>query len=71
MGDVLMLIICITVDGGWSTWTAWSACSMTCGFAERLRNRTCTNPSPQWGGKYCEGVHIKSDACKENDCPGG
>ncbi|XP_045160489.2 SCO-spondin-like [Mercenaria mercenaria] len=60
---------CPSVDGGWSAWTGWTACSMTCGFAERTRNRTCTNPSPMWGGRYCEGVHIQSDSCKENDCP--
>jgi len=38
------------VDGGWSTWTAWSACE-TEGL--RYRWRDCINPKPAHGGKAC------------------
>jgi len=38
------------VDGGWTTWTAWSACE-TEGL--RYRWRDCINPKPAHGGKAC------------------
>ncbi|XP_035740718.1 semaphorin-5A-like isoform X1 [Vespa mandarinia] len=44
-----------TVHGGWTTWSAWSACSQTCGFAMKTRRRSCTNPSPAFGGRVCVG----------------
>lgn len=39
------------VNGGWSD---WSAPDKDCGVATQYR--TCTNPSPQNGGKNCEGA---------------
>ncbi|XP_015592204.1 semaphorin-5A [Cephus cinctus] len=44
-----------TVHGGWTTWSAWSGCSQTCGFAIKTRRRTCTNPAPAFGGRICVG----------------
>ncbi|XP_066596034.1 semaphorin 5c isoform X2 [Prorops nasuta] len=44
-----------TVHGGWTSWSAWSACSQSCGFAMKTRRRTCTNPTPAFGGRVCVG----------------
>ncbi|XP_067656112.1 SCO-spondin-like isoform X2 [Haliotis asinina] len=46
------------IDGGVTQWTQWNdpACSVTCGtFATKTvtRTRTCTNPTPQFGGRSC------------------
>lgn len=38
------------VDGGWS---AWSACSASCG--DGIQDRACNNPVPSSGGKCCSG----------------
>lgn len=44
-----------TVNGGWTDWSAWSACSQTCGIAVKTRRRTCGNPKPAHGGRVCVG----------------
>ncbi|XP_048242276.1 semaphorin-5A-like isoform X2 [Haliotis rufescens] len=47
-----------------SIWTSWSEgpCSVTCGSAFQNVNRTrsCTNPSPQYGGNDCSGPRFES-----------
>ncbi|XP_048584029.1 A disintegrin and metalloproteinase with thrombospondin motifs 7 [Nematostella vectensis] len=60
------------VDGQWSDWGEYSACTVTCGFGVQHRVRTCTNPSPQFGGKDCVGTH-KGEwrICKKQTCPNG
>ncbi|KAL5292663.1 SEMA5A family protein [Megaselia abdita] len=44
-----------TVNGGWTEWSAWSACSESCGVAVKTRKRTCSNPRPAFGGRTCVG----------------
>ncbi|XP_046564468.1 SCO-spondin-like isoform X2 [Haliotis rubra] len=46
------------IDGGVTQWTQWNdpACSVTCGaFASKTvtRTRSCTSPTPQFGGRVC------------------
>ncbi|CAH3170414.1 unnamed protein product, partial [Porites evermanni] len=41
------------VDGGFSNWSNWTKCSITCGTGFQLRTRSCTNPLPEHGGKLC------------------
>ncbi|KAI8516415.1 hypothetical protein Bbelb_049960 [Branchiostoma belcheri] len=59
------------VDGGWSDWTPWSACSVTCGVGTQTRDRTCTNPPPANGGAGCDGLDQETQDCDTGVlCPG-
>ena len=51
------------VHGGFS---AFSACSKTCGGGTQIR--TCTNPEPRNGGRACEGK--SQDTCNTKACEG-
>lgn len=57
------------VNGQWSSWTKWSACSVTCKGGVQRRRRSCNNPSPQHGGKDCLGVSMVTRACNVRPCP--
>ncbi|KPP59981.1 hypothetical protein Z043_122053, partial [Scleropages formosus] len=58
------------VDCGWSSWTAWSACSRTCDVGVRRRYRSGTNPAPAFGGRACEGDRVGMDTCSLEPCQG-
>ncbi|OWF42002.1 coadhesin-like [Mizuhopecten yessoensis] len=60
------------IDGGWtdySAFTPWSICSGECDQS-RNRNRTCTNPKPQYGGRDCDGesMDLEIRDCFEGEC---
>ena len=33
-----------SLNGGYTMWNGWGACSSDCGEGIRIRTRTCTNP---------------------------
>jgi len=42
------------INGNYTEWSSWGSCSKTCeDDAVRVRNRTCTNPAPLYGGLDC------------------
>ncbi|XP_053396764.1 SCO-spondin-like isoform X2 [Mercenaria mercenaria] len=57
------------VDGGYTDWSAWTACTKTCGGGSRGRSRTCTNPTPQNDGLPCNGSSSQTEDCNTNTCP--
>ncbi|XP_067931653.1 SCO-spondin-like [Watersipora subatra] len=59
------------VDGGWTDWTKYEACTQTCGdFGEMIRRRTCTNPLPSCNGLSCSGNSSESMPCNRDvECP--
>merc|ERR1719222_700926 len=84
-GSIMVVDAKITVNGEWSPWsTLESWCVMpherqnlvTCGGGVMTKYRSCTNPAPQGGGRYCEsdfegGLEIttrKDFPCNENPC---
>lgn len=61
-------IIFVLVNGGWSVWSIWSQCSVTCDNGTRLRQRTCTSPAPNHGGELCHGIHQMNQTCINEAC---
>ena len=62
-------IICLTVNGGWSLWGSWGACSVSCAAGTHQRVRPCSNPAPAYGGLGCTGDGSSSGSCDEGPCP--
>lgn len=56
------------VDGQWTEWSPWNACSRTCGSGTRVSTRRCTNPPPGRSGEKCKGDDIKTKSCNGPDC---
>ncbi|XP_070684446.1 A disintegrin and metalloproteinase with thrombospondin motifs 7 [Pempheris klunzingeri] len=59
------------VDGGWASWSQWSACSRTCGAGVQSAHRDCDNPVPKYEGKYCLGERRRYKICNPTPCPQG
>jgi len=67
-------LLLTAIDGGYTEWSTWEACSKSCGGGIKLRKRTCTNPEPLNGGKDCLQQHLGTDTdqmeCNPTCCPG-
>ena len=61
---LIFFVIDIVVDGGWSDWSPWSTCSVTCGTGTQSRYRACDSPSPTWGGQFCDGNTVEWRDCE-------
>ncbi|KAH3733405.1 thrombospondin-1-like [Dreissena polymorpha] len=60
---------CVTpVHGKWTSWSAWSGCSVSCDVGLNKRSRTCTNPKPDPFGEYCVGDPIEYAVCPNYPC---
>ena len=59
------------VNGGYSEWGNYSQCSTSCGDGKKQRQRTCTNPAPQFKGKDCSrlGDPVQLETCNIQPCP--
>ena len=65
----------VRIDGGWTAWSQWSACSASCSEGVggsfsgiRSRRRSCTNPPPSPDGALCEGATVQTMVCSVQ-CP--
>ena len=60
----------VAVNGGYTAYGDWSACSADCGGGTQTRSRTCTNPAPANGGADCVGDSSETRDCNTQGCPG-
>ncbi|KAM7424484.1 hypothetical protein PAMA_000702 [Pampus argenteus] len=58
-----------SVNGGWASWSEWSACSRSCGAGVQSAQRDCDNPVPKYRGKYCLGERLRYKICNTTPCP--
>jgi len=63
------------VNGGWSSYGSWydiTACTVSCGGGTKTQeeDRTCTNPTPAYGGASCVGStsNTQSVSCNTQTC---
>uniref|UniRef100_A0AAX7UEN0 Peptidase M12B domain-containing protein n=1 Tax=Astatotilapia calliptera TaxID=8154 RepID=A0AAX7UEN0_ASTCA len=56
------------INGGWASWSPWSACSRTCGVGVQSAERECDNPVPRYRGKYCLGERQRYKICNTTPC---
>jgi len=56
------------INGGWTAFDAWSACSKSCDVGSAMRARTCTSPAPQFGGKPCPDHAKETKTCNTHVC---
>ncbi|XP_046985732.1 hemicentin-1-like [Schistocerca americana] len=57
------------IHGGWSEWSDWGSCSVSCGYGVKYRGRHCANPRPDYGGKPCVGSTSEMSTCNMQKCP--
>ncbi|XP_052098830.1 thrombospondin-1-like [Mytilus californianus] len=60
------------VNGDWTDWATWGACSLTCdsGSGSQSRSRNCTNPAPANNGLDCSGDSTETQSCSSTvPCP--
>uniref|UniRef100_A0A8C2MET6 Hemicentin-1 n=1 Tax=Cricetulus griseus TaxID=10029 RepID=A0A8C2MET6_CRIGR len=70
MGSVLVRVpVIVQVHGGFSLWSAWRSCSVTCGKGIQKRSRLCNNPLPANGGRPCQGSDSETRHCQNKLCP--
>lgn len=59
------------VHGGWSTWSQWGSCSVTCDVGMQRRDRSCSNPYPSLSGDHCFGDSRDDRICLAGACSDG
>ena len=63
-------VIHILVHGNWGSFGPPGSCSVSCGNGTAVRTRSCSNPTPEYGGDQCEGEATKTVPCVLDSCPG-
>ncbi|XP_056155186.1 SCO-spondin [Lampris incognitus] len=66
-GDYCQDIDC-RVHGGWTPWSVWSDCPVTCGRGTQVRTRACVNPPPRNNGSDCSGPERDTQDCRTPPC---
>ena len=71
IGNLLTkFFIVVLVNGGFTEWTEWSICTVTCGSGTIERTRECSNPKPANNGSDCFGLNLEVKECTMPEiCP--
>ncbi|XP_047139801.1 uncharacterized protein LOC100203479 isoform X3 [Hydra vulgaris] len=56
------------VNGFWSEWSEWSLCNQPCEGGAMSKFRSCSKPSPKYGGSPCYGNSTETTACLWKSC---
>lgn len=69
---LFLYFLLFSVNGGYTEWSPWTSCSITCGGGVIKKTRNCTNPPPQFGGTDCSGSgpELMTQSCSPQNCPG-
>ena len=67
---LLFVFLLHKVDGKWTDFGSFSSCSKSCATGLKERTRSCTNPPPRYGGKFCNGSCVDTMECNTHPCPG-
>ncbi|XP_053391091.1 semaphorin-5A-like, partial [Mercenaria mercenaria] len=59
------------VHGGWTLWSEWEKCSVTCDVGIQRRHRNCSNPYPSKYGDHCFGDTLDDRICMPGPCSNG
>ena len=61
---------CDAVVDGWSSWSLWGGCTVTCGGGRRYRNRDCASLAPENGEVPCVGDAFEQHptSCNDFEC---
>lgn len=66
--NILMDVSCLEalfLDGGWTSWTNYSACSVPMGHGTKYQTRECTNPEPCGVlAQHCVGANSSGADCE-------
>uniref|UniRef100_A0A3B3BIE7 Hemicentin 1 n=1 Tax=Oryzias melastigma TaxID=30732 RepID=A0A3B3BIE7_ORYME len=71
LGSVLVRVTLTVRHGGYSEWSEWCSCTVSCGAGIQKRLRQCNNPLPANGGRHCAGSDTEIRSCQGNPCPDG
>ncbi|XP_053407367.1 semaphorin-5B-like isoform X2 [Mercenaria mercenaria] len=69
--DLIIHLRAEAVDGSWSDWGSWEACSTTCGVGLQTRHRNCSSPAPLGDGRQCLGEVNEHRLCMPGPCSNG
>ena len=56
------------VQGGWTSWVNTAPCSSRCADGMQTRIRSCSRPTPAYGGEDCIGDSKDAVQCGSNSC---
>ena len=59
---IMEVCVCVSVHGGWGEWITGN-CSEPCGGGVLNITRSCDNPVPSCGGKFCDGMDFEELIC--------